>query len=470
MNDRLELWSKLVASGKLTREERLRLEESLRAQPQWISELYDDRSVDRLIALLGETESRDAFTRKCLSAFWQEHQSDRPEEAAAQAVGGIAESQLPTAPILKRPSRRSSAIWATGLLALATLLVIGLFIAHYYQVNTPDVPNGNIAGATDSTEPGRLPELEFRVPAHDHEKLASDEPGMIAPVDSNEIELPELDGNPSGAGKVIAELFVSDDARFENERGRQVGAGIYKLSQGQAVFQLDSGVSVFMQGPAELELVAANQIRPIRGKVLVESESSDIEPFTVDWRDASIEKLISATVMIDVDESGSQINLSKGKLALNQSPDSDEAIAVELGKDGLQNAFVNNTSNQLKENPKVLIAHGMGDRYLAQIGVGSERKETTEPNEFDEMVQGWLNPTNTAAAQNQLRSQVIDFNRRLRQLQDQFEQIQAPGSQSGVNDNFLPSPFRNGNGVRFPFSNSREFQKFKEDLQRRVNF
>ena len=470
MNDHLELWSKLVATGKLTREERLRLEERLREQPQWISELYDDRSVHRLIALLGDAEASDVFTQKCLSAFRREHPRDQLNEAAAQAKGDTAESQQPKLPMPKRRSRRSSAIWATGLLALATLLVLGLFIAHYYQAIKPGVPNGNLAGTTESAKPGPLPELENSVPAHGHGAIASDQPGKKAPVESNEIELPALNGNPFESGEVVAELFASEDARFENERGRQVGTGVYKLSKGQAVFQLDSGVSVFMQGPAELELVAANKIRPIRGKVLVQSESSDMEPFTVDWRDASIDKLISATVMIDVDESGSQINLSKGKLVLNQSPDIDEAIPVELGKDGLQNAFVNNTSNQLKKNPKVLIAHGMGDHYLAQIGVGSERKETTKPNEFDEMVEGWLNPANTAGAHNLLRSQVIDFNRRLRQLQNQFEQIQGPGNKSGANDNFLPSPFRNGNGVRIPFSNSREFQKFKEDLQRRMNF
>ena len=471
------IWAAVMDQEQLNPEHRKQLRKAC-SDTKTVAEFHDDKTTDSLLELLSESpKATDSFVLLCLGRY-------------RQVVGAIVDSEIDDANTKSNPfeivtssstktdnpmtaekviqRKKKSTAWSAGLLALATLLVIGLFAFAIQQSgnNTvtegPKEPTPNESSRPDSVEHSAEIELPDLVSKPENSNIDSQ---LIEGADLPKIGDGKFPENNSSLNRIVfAEVFDEDNAEWESPVGKQIGPGTYRLLKGNSVIQMDSLLGLFLFGPATVELNSEREIRLLSGRVFIDAANFDDGPLQIATRDANLKDVDGARFFSEVNSDGTNISLNEGRVVMFMKSDDRPVV---LDNTELNHAFVNNSTNQPTTTvPELMIAQGAGDKYFAQVGVGQDASRSTSPNEFDKLLEEKLNSNSDTGVQNQLRTRINDFNQRLRQFQKQFQYgvPNQPGNESF--QQFLPGML-NGQGP-IPFGDPGNFEKFRQELEKQL--
>ena len=472
----LQIWSKVIDNEKLLPSELEQLGNECRHDPQLISELQDDHAMNGLLDLFSESpEKTESFCRSIVERFQEVDSLPEISPIISEKSGleDVTEIEIVTKRPTKKeerntlealPSRRAKAKWSNVVLAIATMLVLGLFVVVLRNsdwkplVDAPPDSTEQTSESTLAADSTGQPSPDAGAP-----ELVSDPklPLNEAIVEKgSSSDLPQTNRNMQSI--VFAQVFAGEDVEWESPLlSNQIGQGNYSLSKGDAVIKLDNGTHLVLFSPAEIRLNSVDDVELIAGRVLLDSTGTTSGESFIKTRDAAVSRLDNSKIFCIVDDEGTNMSLLEGDISVALAA-SDQKI--DLIEDQLENAFVKNSSSV--DEPGVLIAHGVGDKYFAQIGVGESATQSTSPNEFDKLIQGMSSGSPGQNISEQLQSRIFDFNKSMREMHQQWSQ----GNRQRWNQNFdLPNFFNpNENGV--PFSSPRDLGRLRQELEKNFGF
>lgn len=491
-DEHYSIWSEYLDRVPLNPDQRKVLRNAINADSKLVTELHDDQIINGLLKLLAESQQySDTFCEQCVSKFEKaiekrnepeslkeqsnakniglpaplESKSDEPSTGfeIVTASSTSSDKALTANQLLYR--KQKSTQWLAAMLALATLIVIGMFVAvmRYNDSNVAiEEPSPTASDGVEQHLSDTLPEMQTPDLVSKPDAVENPLPVQESP------DLPQLNDDPfpkqmtDREPLVFAQVFDEENAEWETPIAKQIGAGTYRLLKGNSVIQMDNLLGLFLFGPATIELDSKGKIRLVSGRVFIDAANSDVESLVIETRDANLKDLNRARFFSEVNVDGTSISLNQGSVGIAMNSDDRQVL---LDNDGLKHAFINNSTSESDTATEVMIAQGTGDKYFAQIGVGEDAARSTTRNEFDKLLEGKWESDRDTNASDQLRSKINEFNNRLRQFQQQFRFGNPNNSGNNLLDQMLPN--MNNGQPSIPFGSSGDFEKFREELQRR---
>jgi hypothetical protein len=495
MNDsiRYDAWLRLLDGGALSADDINSLGRAL-AEPQELPQLYEDRSLDRMLRLIGDSVGdRDNFVVDCVRRYEKIAGSEiTPPDCTQVSVVRVAIQ--PT--VLRRRVHRFRTFrkWALALLsASAVALIIFAAVVLNRSNDDPVVskqPEQNTVAADGSSaeeveSEGQLPGLprlthddtdtgvqksEFAIddpfgPMNSVEsKLSSNELPAAAAVDHPIVKLAET----------FAEIRYGDDAVWRSDAPQsRLGRGWLDLQDGLAAVSFDDRATVVMQGPAAVKLNSPSSIQVMGGRILLQTRDGLDGEFEVDSRDASFSTQPDSQAMLYVDETGSEFLISRGTAFVRRSDPAEQRQPLELNETQLQHVFMNAADQQ---TPTITLAKGK-EKYLAQMGFGETLREADSPSEFEQLFGqfAFSDEKIRSGPAAQLREVVRQFHQTMVppfHLPFAGEEEAAAGKVTGENE----IPQKNGfsfqgainiNGVGVNFSSADDMHRWLQQFNRR---
>lgn len=445
-------WAKMLEHIELIPDERREIN-AVAKNFTLIHEFVEDAGVHWALNLLSQSKTEnEKFVTQCIQKYFsaetnqvesRDNSTRSHELEIVVAKSKTGESFTAADRIRQRKIQRT---WSVGILAIAASLVIGMFIVLQSRLDL--FSNGSATRNEDSAErgtvhaePGSLNKLTLDYDSSDSTESL---PSKL-----------ELDNEIKNVPEVFAQVHESEEAKWRESVDGQIGRGFYRLDQGQAMISMDNQSRILLVGPAEIELLSVDHVRAVSGKIFFEFAGQEDVGFKVELRDGVLASSENSRVFVNIGSEGTNFNLDSGQVSF-RSNKNENLQPVILDNSGLRNAYVNNTKDPSKKaEPNILIAHGLGNQYFAQIGAGEDVVKSDSPSEFDQII-------TKENQKSDMMDRILQFNQRLRQLRNEVQR-QGLTNGSSPGREFVPGPFNNLDQF-VPFSNPRDFEEFKNNL------
>lgn len=429
-------WSRLVDGQTLTDEERVRLLDQLKSDPELLQEFADERAIDAMLQIM----ARD---RRAPGSF-----ADRVQASTGQSGSLPITAGEPAAPRIrirtgKEPPCRSRpgkdhTLRQVALAALAaTCLVAGSAGLWWWNSGSPgptasgsgdepavarsqpdpaDMPlAGDPSPETNRQPPERIVENPlYRVRTVEPRRDVAEAPPDFTKPEVANHPPPGLDGTESGdpPPDTVARLLGVAPGVVDPPAESRLAVGRLRIPDGQGILELDDGLKVWYSAPATVDVLAPNAIELREGQFLLQMPA-DPAGLSVTTPHTGIQAAPQSELQLLLDPAGSlEAYVDQGEIELRDRDRDAAATPIQLSSNGLQQALI--TRPDRPDVPALQVVQGGGaEPFQARLTFAGESVTTRSVDDFTRMLGGFGTFGNRNP--DQLEQQWQEFARLVRQ-------------------------------------------------------